>query len=80
MTSSLLYDWGMAMRRSEERGSISERLVAFRLPADLLDDVDQLRRRLGSSQKPVSRSRVMREALRVGVRDLGRRYGKGESR
>lgn len=65
----------MAKMKREPHGTVSEVYVPLRAPADLVDQAERLRRTLGPSGKPLSRSRVLREALRIGLRTLARRRG-----
>ena len=66
---------GMAKMKREPHGSVSEVYVPLRAPADLIEQADRLRRTLGAPGRPLSRSRVLREALRIGLRTLARRKG-----
>ncbi len=72
----MLYKYGMAAKRKEPWGSVSEKLVAFRLPVETLRETDRLKGVVGEPGKPASRSRVIREALRIGLRTLARREQK----
>ena len=76
----MLYTSDMAMRRKEPHGSVSETLVALRLPEAMVEEIDGMGPLVGTTEKPASRSRVMREAIRIGLRELARRYGKDGSR
>ncbi len=75
MSDSCVTSTGMAKIDPEPHGSVSEVYVPLRAPADLIAQADRLRKTLGQPGKPASRSRVLREALRIGLRSLARRKG-----
>lgn len=70
---------GMSSERPEPWGSVSGRLVSMRLPQALVTRAERLRRYVGED-KPATRSRVLRDALALGLDALEARRKKERNR